>query len=709
MSASWIKRIVGIVLLVAVLSSLGHQTTAIAQAPSDSYQSGADPIAPELPSRDRDDSETANAAQNSGAADKPNGDKELDKMLEMDLKDLSRVAAKSGSASMDMEVSTVSRTESSVGKSPAAVYVITNEMIRRSGARNIPEALRLAPGVNVARITTDSWAISIRGFNDRYSNKLLVQIDGRAVYTPGFGGVWWDMQQVLLDDVERIEIVRGPGGTVWGANAVNGVINIVTKEAAGTQGLYAQSGGGSEHRSFNAVRAGGRQGDLHWRTYGLQADDAPGYTTAPGGAWDPLQFGQGGFRTDWTPSRWDTLTLQGDFYGGQSWIRQPLWGSPIPLPPVLSTDSCDGRTTNFLGRWTRKLDDETDWSVQMYYNNWNRVVAAPAYQFLNENTFDLDCQYHTKLGERHDVVCGFGYRNYDTHLDYGRCIYGFVPTDESLDIISYFVQDTVELRPDRLFLTAGIKLEHNDFTNFEYQPSIRLLLTPDEKTSIWGAISRAVRTPTIVDRDVIGVGGLIRGSRDTISEDLIAYELGMRRQATEKFYWDLATFFNRYDNLIALDPLFFPLPYPAVVANVGSGDTYGFELVGTYDVHPDWQLRGIYTFFVEDISYGPTGRPFTTFAGRTPRNQFDLISGWNLSCHTKLDMIWRYVDCLEGGVPRYFVMDVRLAWESGNGLEIAVVGQNLLDNHHPEFLDAPTRPGVTEVQSGVYGMVTWRY
>jgi iron complex outermembrane receptor protein len=680
--------------------------TAVAQTPRDDYQSGPDPIAPQLPevdvapepeqqTVDTEQGETAEKATDKEQKDKDKEkkDKDLD-LLDAPLQQLSQTAVSSPSPAMSMEVSTVSRTESTVGKTPAAVYVLTNEMIRRSGARNIPEALRLVPGVQVARVDTATWAISIRGFNAVFANKLLVQIDGRAVYTPGTASVSWEREQVLLEDVERIEIIRGPGASVWGANAVNGVINIVTKSSTDTRGIYAYAGGGSEHRSFNAVRTGGRVGDLNWRVYGMQADDGPGFFNQPGAgtAWDPFQFGQGGFRMDWTPNRHDTLTLQGDSFIGQEHYRQSS----------VNTQPEDSRATNFLGRWTRRVDDDTDWSVQTYYNGFKRTSIGLASREIILDTFDLDTQYHRKLGDRHDVTCGFGYRNYESTARLTGAVQ-YVPPKDTFDIVSYFVQDTIELRPDRLFLTAGIKLEHNDFTNFEWQPTIRLLVAPNNRTAIWGAVSRAVRTPSVTDRDVYS--SVIQGSRNVKSEDLLAYEFGIRRQPTDKLYWDLAAYFNRYDNLVGVTPV---LPIvPEIVSNVAKGDTYGFELVVTYAVNDDWRLRGCYSFLVEDLDFPPNTAPFLYTPGLNPRNQSFFHSAWDLTDATTLDMIWRYVDYLPGGpVPRYLVMDVRLAWEPREGFEVAVVGQNLLDNHHLEFARAA---GVTEVQSGVYGMLSWRY
>lgn len=691
----------GVIVLVIVLLPGAMRSTALAQSPDDLYQTGPDPIAPELPTGNVGPGLGIEEQAASGKEDKEKDKKDDLDMLDMDLEQLSQVAVNPVSGTMGMEVSTVNRTESTVARSPAAVYVITNEMIRRSGARNLPEVLRLAPGVQVAQITKTIWAITIRGFNGVFSNKLLVQIDGRAVYMPSFGGVSWDQNYVLLEDVERIEVIRGPGAAVWGANAVNGVINIVTKSSADTKGLYAYSGGGSEHRSFNALRVGGQKGDLHWRMYGMQTDDGPGYFDnqgvpgLPTHAWDAFQFGQGGFRMDWTPNRYDTLTFQGDFLSERETYEQ------FALPDYLGEPEAV-QSTNFLGRWSRKLSDETDWMVQMYYDGFKRNATGVAPRVIVLDTFDLDTQYHTAIGERHDVVCGFGFRNYDSTIDPQGGSVSFNPTRTSLHIISYFVQDTVELRPDRTFLTAGVKFVHNNFTGFEYQPSVRLLITPNEQTSLWGAVSRAVRLPSISERNIDIFGGFIEGNRDVRSEDVLAYELGIRRQATERFYWDLAVFYNRYDKLIGIYPI---APPPSIASNIGYGSTYGYELVATYEVTPDWRLRGAYSFLVEDIDYGTDGAAFLAPIGYNPRNQCFVHSSWDLTESIYFDMILRYVDRLPVGVPHYLNMDVRLAWEPMENFEVALVGQNLLDNHHWEFLDIN---GSTEVQSGVYGMLTWR-
>lgn len=627
--------------------------------------------------------------------------------LDQDLDDIRNTQVAAGA--MSEEIESVSRTAQPLARTAAAVYVVNNEMIKRSGARNIPEVLRMVPGINVARVSSTVWAISIRGFNNQYANKLLVQIDGRAIYTPLFAGVYWDQNRVLLKDVERIEVIRGPGGTVWGANAVNGIINIVTKSSADTTGVYAEFGGGDEHRMFSGVRAGGQIGqNLTYRVYGLHAEDDLGYL-AGGNPPDGMVAGQGGFRVDWTPTCCDTFTMQGDFLGETADYSDPT----------------DVSTANTLVRWSHTMSETSDWSVQMYYDQFTRFIGdggVSSGSDIGQEVFDLDTQYHTRWGQDHDIVCGFGFRNYATRMESvsGASAIDFVPNRDTFDIISYFVQDTITLVDDRLYTTLGCKFEHNDFTGFEYQPTAKLVWTPNEKTSIWGSFGRAVRTPSVADRDMFVTVGPVAagptfvrysGSRNTVSEDVLSYEIGLRRQPTDKLYWDLAAYFNRYDNLVVSTPLgMTPGPPNFIengIVNEGRADTYGFEWLATYEVAPWWNVRGGYSFFVEYMESTPGTDFFLIGPGYTPRNQLYFHSGWNLNCCTTFDMSLRYVDSLAVGVPRYFVADVRLGWEPVEGLEFALVGQNLFDNHHPEFV--ATTATATEVESGFYGMVSYEY
>ena len=636
---------------------------------------------------------------------------------------------------LDMEVSTVSRTESTVGRSPAAVFVVTNEMIRRSGARSIPEVLRMVPGVQVARIDGNKWAVSARGFNGGFANKLLVQIDGRSVYTPLFAGVYWDVQDVVLEDVERIEVIRGPGATVWGANAVNGVINIITKDAEQTQGSLVQGGAGTEERGFTTARVGGRLGDnAHYRVYGKWFERDRGYVPT-GTAQDDWRQGRVGFRIDSNPTYRDTMTLQGDCYDGSGGRRGLIPGSSPP--DFVSTVNEDTEVSggNVLFRWSRTLDEQSDWALQLYYDRTSRETTGTGFG-EDRDTIDLDFQHRFPLAECHSLICGFGYRNTkDTIQDAPFCL-TLDPDQRADDLFSYFVQDEITLSEDLLYLTVGSKFEHNDYTVFEYQPTGRLLWTPTPRHSIWTSISRAVRTPSRAEDDVqitglpvaimppppvpVPVFPLMTGSRGLEAEDLLAYEAGIRVQPTDAFYWDLAVFFNSYEDVIAITsgtPVQGTAPggWPSVFvpdqgANLMSGETYGLELAASYEMNPCWRVYGAYTLLRMALHTDPGVQPMAR-NGENPRNQVCLALSGDLNYDLQLDLIGRYTDSLPAlGVPSYVVMDLRLAWHASPNLEMFVVGRNLLDQEHAEFgLDTLTGGTATEVQQEVYGGVTWRY
>lgn len=639
---------------------------------------------------------------------------DLDDLLDKDLESLSQVdvVAKPTSSGemLNTEVSTVARQDVSIAKTPAAVYVVTQEMIRRSGARNVMEVLRTVPGLHVARINASTWAISVRGLNNEYADKLLVQIDGRAVYTPVFGGVFWDQQLVPLRDIERIEVLRGPGGAVWGANAVNGVINIVTRSSDETTGVYAEAGGGSEHRSFSHGRVGGvLRDDATYRVYGMHAADDRGGSFV-GVTDDSRTIGQGGFRVDWTPTLCDTVTVQGDYAGGRSHI-----GSP---------DDVDVSGANFLTRWTRELGGDASWSTQIYYDHQQQQSGPDTFLVdkIGVNTLDFDTQYNKAIG-RHQIVIGAGYREYET---YARTtptqLVDFVPDSDRFDIISYFVQDTIELVEDHVHLTLGAKFEHNDFVGFVYQPSARVAITPDDRTSLWAAVSRSIRTPAVTTRDTVTLaplgGGLFLntvGNRGVDEEHGMTYELGLRRQASDKLYWDVACFFTRYEDLIRstiVDP---STPVmTATLANLGSADAYGVESWMTYEAAPWCRLRGSYSLYFEDFDFALPTLPSLNFDGAYPRNMAYLGGMIDLTQSSTLDIGLRYVDSfpLQGApqaTPGYFEMDVRLARSFANGVEVSIVGQNLFDKGHVEFVPQQGYGVPTEVQRGVYGMVSWDY
>jgi len=613
--------------------------------------------------------------------------------------------------SMDIPVTSVTKQESTVGRSAAAVFVITPEMIRRSGATCIPEALRMAPGLDVAQVNSNAWAISARGFNSAFSNKLLVLIDGRSVYNPDFSGVYWNMQDVLLEDVERIEVVRGPGGTLWGSNAVNGVINIITKKAADTQGAYVAAGGGSQKQLLDGARYGGQLGDdAHYRVYAKHFEQGPGFDPDRP-TYDDWRQGRFGFRVDWRPGGddSDTLTIQGDHFVGST------GNSLIPTTTDLLTHQ---NGENLLARWRHVLDEDSDWTLQMYYDAWMQDNTMQTEQV---RTFDVDFQYRFPVGRRHGITCGAGFRNVDSFFGGGDTFTNWYPYPYlTMNYSNQFVQDEITLVEDRLFLTLGSKLEQNPFTGLEYQPNIRLLYAPDKRHSVWGAVSRAVRTPSRYQEQVTltlpplfpNVYPRVYGSNASRSEAVLAYELGYREQTTERLSWDIAAFYNVYDNLWCTvqgkiqwkDPVIVPM----LLTNGPRANAYGVELSGNYELTERWRLYAQYTFYQMHIYKDPLQ---SIESGNDPCHQVYLRSGWNLRENLDFDLMFRYVDSLAVlEVPSYTSLDARLAWRPRKNWEAAVVGQNLLQAHHWEFAgDSMYSPiYATAVPRGVYATLTWR-
>ncbi len=622
-----------------------------------------------------------------------------DDLLHLSLEEISRQQIRF--PSLEQEVTTVARRPSTIGRSPTAVFVVTDEMIRRSGATTIAEALRLVPGLNVARIDSNKWAISSRGDNQRFANKMLVQIDGRTVYTQVFSGTYWDVQNVVLEDVDRIEVIRGPGATVWGATAVNGVVNIITKNSQETGGVYAKTGGGTEERGFSTARVGGSQGDLSWRAYGKWFDRGPQATIGSAVEADDWQMGSGGFRMDWSPQEGDLWTLQGDAYEGNTGTNA-IFSAPYD-------DDLAG--SNILTRWTHTIDDDRDYTVQLYYDAYRRDSPS-LFQYLE--TFDVDFQSHLRLGCFHEITWGLGYRRIHDFLPKGSpgSPLSFVPSTLTTNLYSGFVQDEITLREDEWFLTVGAKLLKNAFSGFEVQPTIRLLWVVDERRVAWGAVSRAVRTPARYDRDSRLVSGpnLIGPSANVGSEELLAYELGFRTQATDNFFWDAALYYNVYEDLRSTNNIG---GNQYVFANDMAGDILGCEVSGTFEISPCWQLQGWYAFskaYATEL-LNPTYPKAEDFEGNSPVHQAFLMSSWDIDCNVEFDVMARYVDHLpQATTPSYISLDMRLGWRPTPRLEFSVVGQNLLDDQHKEFGGGGGDPQyVSEIRRGVYGQAVYRY
>ena len=591
---------------------------------------------------------------------------------------------------MDIEVTSVSKQPEKLSETASAIQVITGEEIRRSGALSLPDALRLAPNLQVAQLNSYAWITSARGFNAVFSNKLLVMIDGRSVYTPLFGGVFWDVQNVLLEDIDRIEVVSGPGGTLWGANAVNGVINIITKSAQDSQGIYASAGGGTFLKRWGAVRYGGQLGsDLFFRLYAQRYDHNNTFLTDGQDASDEWAITTGGFRLDWQPSDVNTLTVQGDLYDGAEQT------SPSESP-------FDGQ--NVLGRFTHTFSAASDISVQGYVDHtWRRDIPSTITDELT--TYDVDVQYRFPLGERHRMLGGVGYRLMQNEMGHSTEFAGFLPPRRTMQRFSGFVQDAITLVDQRLEATIGTKLEHNDFAGFEVQPSVRVAWTPDGQQTVWSAVSRAIRSPSRIDVDyyiptfsVPPDEPSVAGGPNFDSEKAIALELGYRLVPTSSLSLSLAVFHNRYDDLYSVEAL--PGTQTYQIQNGTEGHASGAELSGTYQLLRGWRVRGGYTYFYKDLVSAPAYDPADL--GHDPRHRLLLHSMVDLPAHFQFDLTTGYVGTLADlEVPHYIALNTRLAWQF-KYWELAVIGRNLWNDRHPEF-------GSLEIPRSIFGKVTWRY
>jgi iron complex outermembrane recepter protein len=631
---------------------------------------------------------------------------------------------------MNVQVTSVSKHEQRLMDAPTAIYVITPEEIRRSGSTSVAELLRMVPGIQVAKISANKWAITSRGYNSEFSNKLLVLIDGRSVYTPLFGGVYWDVQDLILEDIERIEVMRGPGASLWGANAVNGVINIITKRASDTQGGMITAGAGNQERGFGSVRYGGAIGDAaHYRVYAKYFNhdlsvDETGKDAADG--WDILR---GGFRLDWNVSKVDSLTVQGDIYGGD--IGQRL-KQTLPVPPYSQSFDEHIKTDggNVLARWSRVLSPTSSMNLQFYYDRTNRVE-----RLLSEDrdTWDFDFQ-HSLAVSRNEIVWGMGLRT--TRDDLSRSFTVAVdPSSRTTNLLNLFIQDEITLVKNRLRLSVGSKLERNAYTGFESQPSVRLIWTPRKEHSIWTAVSRANRTPSRVERDmrvnvavIPDMSGLITyyslfGNREFRSEQLNAYEFGYRFHPTDSLFLRVSTFYNDYNDLsrtLVGAPFFETAPQPAHLViplqldNGGESQTRGIEVAGDWAVTRLWKLSGAYTWFDRtaqgNASLGALGPLFT--AGDSPRNQFNIRSLLNLSSKFDCDAAVYYVGRLPSlAVPRYLRTDIGLGWRVSESFEVSLTGQNLFDKRHLEFGGSLFDFGSDRVavERSVLAKLTWRF
>jgi iron complex outermembrane receptor protein len=624
----------------------------------------------------------------------------------------------------DAEVVSASRTLENVWDASAAIYVVSTADIERAGVTSIPEALRLVPGVQVARINSAGWAVSVRGFNSPLANKLLVLIDGREIYDPLFSGVYWDVQDTVLEDIDRIEVIRGPGASLWGANAVNGVINIITKPAAETQGALVSATAGAEERGAITARYGGSIADRgHWRLYGRGFDRA-GQETLKGAddnsAWQALRAG---FRMDLDLDARNALTVQGDAYRSET---GQLRGVPTLTAPysVVARESIDADGGNILARWTREAENGGRLTAQAFLDRTTRDQLPLEYR---RTTFDVDTQYELpKLGW-HNFVAGVRYRQTHDEITPTQIITSASST-HSEDSLSVFAQDQITL-PKSWRLTIGSKFEDNDYTGLEVQPTARLQWNGKD-AMIWGSASRAVRSPSELEREFNVVTGVIppnpiipvpvsvelQPNRDFESEVLLAYEVGVRKRWSS-VELDVTAFHNEYDGLealslqtprFALNPLHVVLPIAAT--NSTAAWTDGLETTLAWRVDQDFRIALNYSLLSMSLHGPPAAVAIASQVAETqfPRKQGNVRFQWDVTDRFALDSTFYYMDELPGyGVKSYVRSDLRVAYRLADHLQIEVIGQDLFDQSHREF-GSPTDANAANIQRSIFGRLTWR-
>jgi iron complex outermembrane receptor protein len=601
---------------------------------------------------------------------------------------------------MNEPVTTVSKKATRLGDAATAITVITPDDIRRNGFTSIPEALRLVPGFDVARIDSSHWAISARGFNLQYSNLLLVLVDGRSVYTPAFGGVYWDAQDVSLEDLDRIEVIRGPGATLWGANAVNGVVNIITKNSRETHGAVISAVAGTEDQPLLEARYGSSLGEgAHYRVYAKYFDRDGLYGPDGREAFDDWHSVRVGFRSDWDRTESDLVTVQGDYYSLRAeHLQNELAYSPPFVRSTLQVRESEG--ANLLGRWTHTLSDVSHISVQAYLDTYDMALES-------RHTADLQFEQRFALGARNDVVWGASYRVSEDELHLGADTVTR-PSKDTLNFYTAFVQDEISLMPDLLRATVGAKLEHNEFTGLEVQPNLRLLLTPNARTTFWAAASRAVSTPSRFFHDARYNISAFQPPASPVtvvalmpvpslpSEKLDAYELGFRFEPSKSISLDIATFINRYRDIYgeSIGTPFFELePVPHVLVPVSwepflKGRAHGVETSVSWRVTDVWQVNASYTWLHLRLT------PDNTYGIGSPEQQASVRSRLSLSRSLELNAGVYYVDPIDSltpatevrPIPSYMRVDTGLLYHASATLELGLWGQNLFDHFHQEMI-----------------------
>jgi iron complex outermembrane recepter protein len=630
---------------------------------------------------------------------------------------------------MNFRVTSVSKTEQVLSQAASAIFVITPEAIRRSGANNIPDLLRMVPGLDVARINANTWAISARGFNARLSNELLVLMDGRTVYTPTFGGVFWDVLDLPLENIERIEVIRGPGASIWGANAVNGVVNIITSNSSATQSLRLTGGDGNVDQGFGTVQYGGGLGKhTSYRAYAKYLNQGQFPTTTGANGEDGWRMLRGGFRSDVVLPSKDTLMFQGDIYSAREGLPTSEFVI-IPSPAEQDLQLLVNVGGGFLqGVWSHTSSAHSNTSLQIFYDTYERNDQLRE----SRNTFDIDIQHNFNAPARQQIVWGGTYR-YSISQSEGSSGVSLVPANLNTQLFSSFIQDEIVVVPDHLFFTLGAKLEHNHYTGFGIMPSARVAWTPTQRSTLWGAFSITARTPSETDAalraDVgafAGPGGIptvvtLFGNPLIGNEDSTDYEIGYRTSFLEQLSIDITAYYNRYahQNTSEPSPPFLvetPVPHlvlPLVNRNLMHGETHGFEVAINWKAARRWTLNPGYAFDQIHMHLAPASQDTTSVSeaqGSSPvnaaqlRSHLELVRG--LSWDTSAYFVGRLKDPRE---PSYTRLDTGLSWPLGEKINVSLVGQNILRSRHEEFVDATGSARSTLIKRSAYAKVEWRF
>lgn len=676
-------------------------------------------------------------------------------LFDMDLEDLGKVNVNPDpvfeSESLNSEVMSVDGTKSTVGQSPAAVYVLTDEMIRRSGVRTIPDALRLVPGVQVSRLNSQDFSVAIRGFGGTFNNKVLVQIDGRAIYSSTYGGVIWDIHELILEDIDRIEIIRGPGATVWGENAVNGIINVVTKRAEDTVGNYFTTGLGTLEHEFHAFSIGRSIGDLNYRVYGKFNERDSGLIldpiTAPGGFYpdDDGFLGRVGWRSDYLPTDNDRITTFFDFHRGGD---RRVIGQEFGFDPTIERNLRTSGGYAML-QWRHEYHEDHDITFQTYYDRSNRDWIATLEKL---DTFEMDVKQRRQITPNREQVSGLTYRHSKGRYfgaDYDASV-GFTLLDpytqlDRLDIEYFggFIQEKWTLQEDKLFAWLGTKVSWNSLNDVNAQPSARMLYVIDDNSVVWGGISRAVRLPTRFDAGIqledadINFFSVVPTPEDQLlSEEVIAHELGYRRQVNENISWEITGFYNEYSDLLEQGPSvsyfgpFLPVPLDQLDQLRADGHAYGAELNGDWKINDYLTLRGGYSYLNLDIDDAPAA-PGVFGASldndRSPDHMVYFQTFAQMTDRLQWDTSLRYVDRLQNGllyefdpgtgifnpiqgIPSYVQLDTRLNYQINNRLDLTIVGRDLLNSAQSEFGgdEFLIRHNRSYLRRSVYLQLSWK-